>query len=1041
MAISRAAEASSEVCCAARASRRGDIGAEGRQSSRGQQAARGLGGPGTFAAAHGLRERAPSPTLAARRRTHYVPGRASYAKRDPMGIDLKHPDQFVNRHNGPREADIAEMLSVVKAATLDELIEQTVPASIRLTRPLALPPPVSEHELLEEARSLGERNEVFRSFLGMGFSDCVTPPVISRNVLENPGWYTQYTPYQAEIAQGRLEALLNFQTMVMDLTAMDVANASLLDEATAAAEAMHLMYAFKGSDERNTLFVSEACHPQNIDVIRTRAAAIGIDVLVGDHEAFDWKTPIFGAVLQYPATDGRVYDYRAFCERAHTAGALVTVAADILSLALLAPPGELGADVAVGSSQRFGVPLGYGGPHAAYFACRNEFVRKLPGRIIGVSKDAQGKPALRMALQTREQHIRREKATSNICTAQALLAVVASMYAVYHGPAGIRAIAQRVHGMAGVLAAGAERLGLRVRHADFFDTVVVEGAAGQAGAWLRAAEARRINLRGLGDDAVGIALDEVTSAADLDELLHVLAGGTTPGFTAEQLAAGLDASAGPQARHARATGYLSHPVFNRHHSETEMLRYMRRLEGRDLSLTHSMIPLGSCTMKLNATAEMMPISWGQWNHLHPFAPVAQAQGYARMFAQLSAALAEITGFSAVSLQPNAGSQGEYAGLLVIRKHHDSSGNQQRRICLIPSSAHGTNPASAVMAGFEVVVVRCDERGNVDVGDLEAKAREHGPRLGALMITYPSTHGVFEEDIKRICEIVHEHGGQVYMDGANMNAQVGLCRPGDIGADVCHLNLHKTFCIPHGGGGPGMGPIGVAPHLARYLPGHPVVEMGGREGMGAVAAAPWGSASILLISWAYIRMMGAEGLTRATKLAILSANYVASRLEASYPVFYRGKRGRVAHECILDMRHFKQSAGIEVDDVAKRLMDYGFHAPTMSFPIPATMMVEPTESEPLEELDRFCEAMIAIRGEIAAVESGEMPREGNVLRNAPHTAEVVVGEWARPYPRDLAAFPTAATRVRKFWPAVGRLNNAHGDRNLVCSCPPTEEYAR
>lgn len=954
----------------------------------------------------------------------------------PM-IDLRHPDRFVSRHLGPRPGDLAPMLEAVNAASLDALIEQTVPESIRLRKGMDLPPARGEHEVLAYIRGVSEQNQVFRSLLGMGYADTLTPPVIQRNILENPGWYTQYTPYQAEISQGRLEALLNYQTMVSDLTGLEVANASLLDEGTAAAEAMHLMYEAKGGPERNTLFVARDCHPQSIAVLQTRAEALGIDVLVGAAESFDFSTPIFGAVLQYPTTEGAVVDYRGFIQRAHEAGALVTLAADLLSLLLFAPPGELGADVAVGNSQRFGVPLGYGGPHAAFLATRSEHVRRLPGRIIGVSVDAQGKPALRMALQTREQHIRREKATSNICTAQALLAIIAGMYAVYHGPEGLRAIARRVHGAAVVLARGVERLGLQVRHQRFFDTVVIEGSAAQLAAWSDAARAREINLRAL-DGALAVALDELTDAAELDALFHVFAG-EDPGFTAAALASEL--SVDEQAPLARTGDVLTHPVFHRYRSETELLRYMRMLEGRDLSLAFGMIPLGSCTMKLNATAQMMPVTWPRWNKLHPFAPAEQAKGYRVVHDQLEAMLAEITGFAATSLQPNAGSQGEYAGLLVIRAYHRSRGQDHRDVCLIPSSAHGTNPASAVMAGMRVVVVKCDERGNVDLGDLEAKAREHGEKLSALMVTYPSTHGVFEEDIKKICALIHEHGGQVYMDGANMNAQVGLCRPGDIGADVCHLNLHKTFAIPHGGGGPGMGPICVAKHLAPFLPGHPVVATGGAQAVGPVSAAPWGSASVLLISWAYILLLGAEGVTDATRLAILNANYVASRLEPHYPIFYKGKNGRIAHECILDMRHFKASAGIEVDDIAKRLMDYGFHAPTMSFPIPATMMVEPTESESRYELDRFIDAMIAIREEIRAIELGQAPRDNNALKNAPHTAEVIAGAWDRPYPREHAAFPSRSTRERKFWPVVGRVNNAQGDRKLVCTCPPIEDYAR
>ena len=971
---------------------------------------------------------------------------------------LAPPDQFPARHIGPRPDDVAEMLRVLGVPSLAKLIDDVVPAEIRLGRALALPAPVTESELLEELHALGAQNQVWRSFIGMGYSDCVTPPVIQRNILENPGWYTQYTPYQAEISQGRLEALLNFQTMIADLTGLPIANASLLDEATAAAEAMTMVHAVApaAADDKpaETFLVSDACHPQTIEVVRTRAQPLGIEVMVADVEGFDFaRGGVFGVLLQYPATDGAIRDPRALCARAHAAGALVVMAADLLALTVLTPPGELGADVAVGSAQRFGVPLGYGGPHAAFLSTKDEWVRKMPGRIIGVSKDAHGHTALRMALQTREQHIRREKATSNICTAQVLLAVVASMYGVYHGPKGLRAIATRVAGLTTVLARGLARLGITVKHGAFFDTVRVEGSAADVAAWTRAAEARRMNLRRIDARAVGVSLDETTRAEDVQALWDVFAEAVTGGgdgggkaraarFTVAELAREIadgDAVTAP-AELRRTSAYLTHPVFNRHHSETEMLRYMRRLEARDLSLTRSMIPLGSCTMKLNATAEMVPITWPSWNRLHPFVPAAQAAGYRVIFKQLEAMLAEITGFSAVSLQPNAGSQGEYAGLLVIRQYHQSRGQQTRDVCLIPSSAHGTNPASAAMAGYRVVVVACDDRGNVDLGDLASKAEEHRDRLAALMVTYPSTHGVFEQEIKKICAIVHEHGGQVYMDGANLNAQVGLCRPGDIGADVCHLNLHKTFCIPHGGGGPGMGPIGVARHLAAFLPRHPVVETGGAQGIGAISAAPWGSASILLISWAYIRMMGAEGLTEATRIAILNANYIAKRLDASYPVFYRGEKGYVAHECIVDMRHLKKIAGVDVEDVAKRLMDYGFHAPTMSFPIPSTMMIEPTESEPKAELDRLCDAMIAIRAEIAEIEDGTAPREGNVLKNAPHTAAfLLAGEWTAPYSREKAAFPVPSLRDDKFWPAVARLNNVLGDRKLFCSCPPISDW--
>jgi glycine dehydrogenase len=965
-----------------------------------------------------------------------------------MSIKLPSPDLFSDRHIGPDEHDVAAMLDALGAPNLDAFIDQVVPTGIRTQRRLSLPAALTEHDLLVECRRLAAQNQVFRSFIGLGYSDCITPPVIQRNVLENPGWYTQYTPYQAEISQGRLEALLNFQTMIGDLTGLPIANASLLDEGTAAAEAMHMFSAVAPTAEEpgRAFWISSACHPQTVEVVKTRAEPLGIDVVVGDHQAIEqhgFDRPIFGALVQYPASDGALYDYRAFIERVHGAGALVVMAADLLALAVLTPPGELGADVAIGSAQRFGVPLGYGGPHAAYFATRPDYVRKLPGRLIGVSQDVHGHTALRMALQTREQHIRREKATSNICTAQVLLAVIAGMFGVYHGPGGLRKIAVRVAGLTAILARGLARLGITVRGPHFFDTIAVEGKADQIAAWRAGAEARRMNFRRIDERTIGISLDETTSPQDVEDIWAVFGPAADPtpaGRTLTVAAVATDTDHAWPAALDRKSAFLTHPVFNTHHSETEMLRYIKKLEARDLSLTHSMIPLGSCTMKLNATAEMLPITWPQWSRMHPFAPVAQAAGYHQVFAQLESALAEITGFTGISLQPNAGSQGEYAGLLVIRKFHQTRGQGARDVCLIPSSAHGTNPASAALAGYRVIVVACDDAGNVDLVDLEAKAREHRDRLAALMITYPSTHGVFEEEIRRICAIAHEHGGQVYMDGANMNAQVGLCRPADFGADVCHLNLHKTFCIPHGGGGPGMGPIGVAPHLTAFLPRHPVVETGGDQGIGPISAAPWGSASILLISWAYILMMGSDGLTRATKIAILNANYIARRLGAHYPVFYTGKRGRVAHECILDMRHLKKLAGVEVEDIAKRLMDYGYHAPTMSFPIPSTMMVEPTESESRAELDHFCDAMIAIRGEISAIEGGGMSREDNVLKNAPHTAAAVTASaWTHPYPREQAAFPSPATREHKFWPPVGRLNNVLGDRKLFCVCPPVESY--
>jgi glycine dehydrogenase len=971
-----------------------------------------------------------------------------------MAVDLSAKDRFPSRHIGPDEADVAEMLATLGLPSLEALVAQTVPGDIRLAADLKLPASVTEAEVLAELRALSEKNQIWKSYLGLGYSDCVTPPVVLRNIIENPGWYTQYTPYQAEISQGRLEALLNYQTMVADLTGLPIANASLLDEGTAAAEAMHMLAevapAAQVEGAAPAFLISASCHPQTIEVVRTRAKPLNIEVVVtNDVFAYDFTSqpdkPIFGVLAQYPGTDGALGSaaaWRALADRAHAAGALLVLATDLLALTVLTPPGELRADVAVGSAQRFGVPLGYGGPHAAFFATKDEWVRKMPGRLIGVSQDAHGHMALRMALQTREQHIRREKATSNICTAQVLLAVVASMYAVWHGPKGLRAIAERLGGLSSVLALGLRRLGVKLGHAQFFDTVRVNGTAAEVDAWLAAAAARKINLRRLDAGSLTIALDEATTADDVRALWEVFAGGKPAPFTPAELASEADLPWKGAGELARTSGYLSHPVFNAHHSETEMLRYMRRLEAKDLSLTHAMIPLGSCTMKLNATAEMLPITWPAWNRLHPFAPPAQTGGYQALFKQLEAMLTEITGFAATSLQPNAGSQGEYAGLLVIRAYHEGRGQGHRDVCLIPSSAHGTNPASAVMAGYKVVVVACDDGGNVDLADLEAKAKEHKDKLAALMVTYPSTHGVFEPSIKRVTAIVHEHGGQVYMDGANMNAQVGLTRPADIGADVCHINLHKTFCIPHGGGGPGMGPISVAKHLAPYLPSHPLVETGGgKTGIGPISAAPWGSASILLISWTYIRMMGAEGLKRATQVAILSANYVAKRLEDHYPVVYKGAGGRVAHECIVDTRHLKKLAGVEVDDVAKRLMDYGFHAPTMSFPIPGTLMIEPTESEPKEELDRFCDAMIAIRAEIAEIERGTAPRDGNVLKNAPHTAAALLAtEWPHPYPRDKAAFPLPYVRAAKFWPPVGRLNNVLGDRKLFCTCPDISEYA-
>ena len=953
-------------------------------------------------------------------------------------LDVLYPSHFAYRHIGPRRADLDEMLDLLGYSSLDSFIDAVVPEEIRLQRPLALPPGRSEREVLQALRGLAGMNRVFRSYIGMGYAGCFTPQVIQRNVLENPGWYTAYTPYQAEIAQGRLEALLNFQTMVSDLTGLEVANASLLDEATAAAEAMNLSLAVRGAKEASGYLVDERCHPQTIAVLQTRAEARGISLSVGDPATFTFGPNVFGALVQYPATDGELRDFRPLCERARAAGALVTAATDLLSLTLLTPPGEWGADVAVGNSQRFGVPMGYGGPHAAFFATKDAYKRLLPGRIIGVSRDRDGRPALRMALQTREQHIRRDKATSNVCTAQVLLAVMASMYAVYHGPSGLRRIAERVHTRTVILAHALRRLRYRVVYDDFFDTLCIEVEGWALPRLLDAARVRNINLRQLSSTRLCVALDETVTLGDLADLIAIFSLNEALPFMLDDI--GVKRERAIPGALTRTSSYLDHPVFHRHHSETEMLRYIKRLEARDLSLTSAMIPLGSCTMKLNATTEMMPVSWREFNRLHPFAPRDQAAGYQLLFNQLQYQLAEITGFAAVSLQPNAGSQGEFAGLLVIRAFHRSRGEPHRITCLIPQSAHGTNPASAVMAGMQVVAVKSDARGNIDVADLRSKATAHRDTLAALMITYPSTHGVFEGSVREICRIVHEHGGQVYMDGANMNAQVGLCRPGDIGADVCHLNLHKTFCIPHGGGGPGMGPIGVAAHLVPFLPGHPVVDLDHPAAAGTVSAAPWGSAAILPISWAYIALMGYDGLTEATRIAILNANYVARRLADHYPLLYTGQNGLVAHECIIDTRPYKASAGVDVEDIAKRIIDYGFHPPTVSFPVPGTLMIEPTESESKEELDRFCDALISIREEIREIEQGRADRENNLLTNAPHTMEQVIADgWNRPYPRERAAYPSQSVREYKVWPTVGRIDSAYGDRNLVCSCPPIEAY--
>src|ERR1700736_36770 len=964
---------------------------------------------------------------------------------------------FARRHIGPNENETTEMLRSLGFENLDALIDATVPKNIRLDRELNLPEAKSENEALAELRAISKKNKIAKSFLGAGYSDCITPPVIQRNILENPGWYTAYTPYQAELAQGRLEALLNFQTMIVDLTKLDIANASMLDEATAAAEAMTLCHA--AVPDRKTFFVADNCHPQTIAVVRTRAEPLGIEVKIDNFSKFKFGNTVFGALVQYPATDGAIHDYAEFVAQPHKTGALFVVAADILALTLLKPPGEFDVDVVVGSTQRFGVPLGFGGPHAAYFATRDQYKRHMPGRLVGVSHDAEGRPAYRLALQTREQHIRRDKATSNICTAQVLLAVIASMYAVYHGPRGLRAIAERAHRRTSQLADGLRTLGLKITHENFFDTIRVEVES--SGTLTEHAEKASCNLRALGPRAVGISLDETTTNRDIELLMSIFRGTHVRDLADDNLAQ-------PPVRipkfAVRNSEFLTHPIFNTHDTETEMLRYLKKLESRDLSLCHSMIPLGSCTMKLNATAEMFPISWPEFAKLHPFAPDDQTTGYTEMCQQLEEWLAEITGFAAVSLQPNAGSQGEYAGLLAIREYHASQNEAHRNLCLIPTSAHGTNPASAVMAGLKVVAVATLKDGDIDLADLRAKADAHARDLAALMVTYPSTHGVFEPTIREICEIVHKHGGQVYMDGANMNAQCGLCRPGDYGADVCHLNLHKTFCIPHGGGGPGVGPIGVAKHLAPFLPRQFIVDpqtgevvfgegehgkrpptgngsayRHGGGNSGNVAATPYGSASILTISWMYIRMMGAAGLKRASEIAILNANYIAKRLDPHFPVLFKGKRGLVAHECIVDLRQWK-SAGVEVEDVAKRLMDYGFHAPTVSWPVAGTMMIEPTESEPKHELDRFCDAMISIRAEIEAVASGKIDKQNNPLTNAPHTARQIAAEkWDRPYSREQGAFPAPWTREHKFWPSAARIDNVYGDRNLFCSCPPIEEF--
>ncbi len=956
-----------------------------------------------------------------------------------MKLNIDYQEKFEQRHIAPNEQDTVKMLSTIGVNSIDELISQTVPPNIRLKNNLNLPAAKSEADYLNDLKQTASKNKVFKSYIGQGYHDVIVPGVIQRNILENPGWYTQYTPYQAEIAQGRLQALLNFQTMVMDLTGMEIANASLLDEGTAAAEAMFMQYSLRKNENAKVFFVSEEVLTQTIDILQTRAAPYGIQILIGSHETVNLDETMFGAIVQYPAAKGQIYDYSDFAGKAHEKGIKLTVVADIMALALLSPPGEWGADIVVGSSQRFGIPMGFGGPHAAFFATKEEYKRSLPGRIIGVTIDSAGNYALRMALQTREQHIRRDKATSNICTAQALLAIMASMYAIYHGPKGIKQIAERIHGLSVFLSQALKTLGYKQENNFFFDTIKLE-----LGDLINPIHAEalnnEVNLNYEGS-LVSITLDETTTPNDVLTIIRFFAkvmGKNAHELDLDGIKSGI--SSHIPSRLQRESDYLTHPVFNSYHSEHEMLRYIKSLEAKDLSLCHSMIALGSCTMKLNATTEMAPVTWAEFSKIHPFAPADQVGGYMQIFDELNKWLSEITGFASMSLQPNSGAQGEYTGLMVIRAYHLDRGDTHRNIALIPSSAHGTNPASAAMAGMKIIIVKCDERGNIDVADLKAKAEEHASDLSCLMVTYPSTHGVFEESIIEICEIIHKNGGQVYMDGANMNAQVGLTSPATIGADVCHLNLHKTFCIPHGGGGPGMGPIGVAKHLVPFLPGHAVVHMGNEKSISAVSSAPWGSASILLISHAYIAMMGGEGLTNATKFAILNANYIKARLENSYPVLYSGSQGRCAHEMILDCRAFK-ALGVEVTDIAKRLMDYGFHAPTVSFPVAGTVMIEPTESEPKHELDRFCDAMIAIRAEISEVEIGKQDAVDNPLKNAPHTASVVTADdWTHPYSRQTAAFPLPYVAAYKFWPSVGRVNDTHGDRTLICSCPPIESYA-
>jgi glycine dehydrogenase len=956
-----------------------------------------------------------------------------------MNINIHHQEKFEDRHNNSDQADRAAMLHTIGVPTVDELISQTIPSKIRLKEALKLPKAISESDFLKNFKAIAQKNKLFKSYIGTGYHDTIVPTVILRNIMENPSWYTAYTPYQAEIAQGRLEMLLNYQTMVIDLTCMEIANASLLDEGTAAAEAMTMLYSQRPNNkkEANIYFVSDLCHPQTIDLLLTRSEPLGIILEVADHQKVDLTNPaIFGAMLQYPATNGEVYDYTNFIAAAHELDILVAVAADLLSLTMLKAPGEMGADVVVGSSQRLGVPLGFGGPHAAFFATKDIYKRFIPGRIIGVSQDAQGNRALRMALQTREQHIRREKATSNICTAQVLLSVMAAAYGVYHGPDGIKNIAGKIYGLTQLTAKALQSLNLSIGNKNHFDTITISGI--NAEIVKNEAESKNINFRYFDNGDIGISLNQTTGIGDVKDIISIFEKITGKASKLDELSGQISNLIPENLK--RSTPFMQQEVFNKHHSEHEMLRYLKQLESKDLSLVHSMISLGSCTMKLNATSEMIPVTWAEIGGLHPFAPTSQTAGYQEIISNLSAWLSEITGFDSVSLQPNSGAQGEYAGLMVIRAYHASRGDLNRNIALIPSSAHGTNPASAVMAGMKVVVTKCDENGNIDVADLRAKTLEHSANLSCLMVTYPSTHGVFEESIIEICELIHEHGGQVYMDGANMNAQVGLTSPANIGADVCHLNLHKTFCIPHGGGGPGVGPIGVAKHLSPFLPGHVLIETGGNQAITSISAAPFGSASILPISYAYIAMMGPDGLKAATETAILNANYIKSRLENDYPILYANANNRCAHEMILDCRPFKMSAGIEAEDIAKRLMDYGFHAPTLSFPVAGTLMVEPTESESKAELDRFCDAMIAIRAEIREVENGQADKADNVLKHAPHTASVSLSDvWERPYSREKAVFPLPYVKANKFWPAVSRIDSAFGDRNLVCACEPIEAY--